>query len=323
MLRTPILPKTRAESNVRPAIMPKPKEPRVRRVESAVGEEVRVVGARPMPLRDLYHAFLRARWSAALSAIVAAYLALNALFALAYLECGGITNARPGSFADALYFSVQTMGTIGYGAMYPQGTAANLLVLLESVTGLVVTALATGLVFAKFAQSGSRVVFSRAATIAPMDGVPTLSFRVGNERSSSILEAMVRVAIVRTEKTKEGMTFYRMYDLALARERSPALSRSWTAMHFIDEKSPLHGETPGSLAEKEVELIVTIVGVDDTSLQPVHARYRYVDGDIVWGARHADVLSIAEDGALVVDLRKFNDLVPTEATEGFPYSTQP
>src|SRR5262245_4832315 len=106
-------------------------------------DEVRVVGATRGPLRDLYHAFLRASWPLALGAIVAGYLSLNALFALAYLNVGGVAHARPGSFADAFYFSVQTMGTIGYGAMFPETPAANMLVVAESVTGLVVTALAT------------------------------------------------------------------------------------------------------------------------------------------------------------------------------------
>src|SRR5437667_4657378 len=33
--------------------------------------------------------------------------------------------SRPGSLRDAFFFSVQTMGTIGYGAMYPTATGAR------------------------------------------------------------------------------------------------------------------------------------------------------------------------------------------------------
>jgi len=282
-------------------------------------DEVRVLGARSMPFRDLYHGFLRAPWWGAMGFIVMGYLGLNACFAIAYLVSDGIVNARAGSFADAFYFSVQTMGTIGYGAMYPQGPIANALVVMESVTGLVVTAVATGLVFSKFSQSTARIVFSEQVAISPMDGVPTMMFRVGNERDSRIIEAVVRVALVRTERTREGMTFYRMHDLALARERSPALSRSWTALHPITPSSPLYGQSPASLKASEVELLVTVVGIDDTSLQPVHARHRYVDDDIIWGARHADILSIEPSGAIVIDLRLFHDLIPTEPTPEFPY----
>jgi inward rectifier potassium channel len=289
-----------------------------RRARSAE-DEVRIIGAPRTPLRDAHYLFLRARWPVALGAIVLGYLGLNAVFAMLYLRVGGVAHARPGSFADAFYFSIQTMGTIGYGAMFPETPPANALMAVESVTGLIVTALATGLVFSKFSLATSRLVFARNAVIAPMDGVPTLMFRLGNERSNSIIEATIRVSMVRTERTREGMLFYRMTDLALTRERSPALSRSWTAMHPITPASPLHGQTPASLKSGEVELFVTVVGVDDTSLQPVHGRFKYTDEAVVWGARHADVLSEEEGGVIVLDLGKFHALTPTLPIEGFPF----
>jgi inward rectifier potassium channel len=280
---------------------------------------VRLIGARRHPLRDFYHAFLSVPWWVALGGIVALYLALNACFAGVYLVVGGIANARPGSFADAFFFSVQTMGTIGYGAMYPIKPAANMLVVLESVTSLMVTAIATGLIFTKFSKSRARVVFSTRVAIAPMDGTPTLMIRVGNERGNNIMDAVIRVAMVRTERTREGMVFYRMIDLPLSRERAPALSRSWTALHPITETSPLFDYTPERIDRDEVEVTVTLVGVDDTSLQPVHARQTYEGKDIVWGARHTDILSIDAEGVLILDLRKFHELTKTEPTPTFPY----
>ena len=169
------------------------------------------------------------------------------------------------------------------------------------------------------ATHGRPFVFSEKAVVTPMDGVPTLSFRVGNERGNAIVEAVVRVSLVRTERTAEGMTFYRLVDITLSRDRSPAVARSWTVMHPITKGSPLFGKTPGDLAREEIELIVTLVGVDDTSLQPVHARKTYVDGDFRWGARHADILEEHPDGSIVLDVRKFHDLIPTTPTEDFPY----
>jgi inward rectifier potassium channel len=282
-------------------------------------QEIVVIGAPPTRLRDIYYIFLRIRWSLAIGLIVVSYLALNAVFALAFLVAGGVTGARPGSFFDMFCFSVETMGTIGYGAMYPTSVAANSIMIVESVTSLIVTAVATGLVFAKFSRSTARVAFSRHAVIGPTNGVPTLMLRVGNERGNFILEATIRVSLVRTERTAEGVLFYRMYDLRLARERSPMMTRSWTVLHFIEGDSPLVGATPESLAKEEVELVVTLVGTDDTSMQPVHARKRYVDADLLWGARHADILSEQDDGTIVLDVRRFHEVVPTEPVEGFPY----
>lgn len=275
---------------------------------------VRVVGAPPPSASDVYHAFLRMPWAVALATISTSYLAVNALFALAYLRAGGIVGARPGSMWDAFCFSVQTMGTIGYGAMYPVSVTANALVIAESVVGLGFTAVATGLVFAKFARTTARVMFTDHVTLTLMDGKPTLMFRVGNERSNAILEAEIRVTLVRTERTREGRTFYRMYDLPLVRHRSSALARSWTVMHVVGPDSPLHEQTAESLAASEAELYVTLVGIDDTSLQPVHARRRYTADRVLFGRRHADILTEDERGDLVLDVRKFHLLEDEDVT---------
>ena len=287
--------------------------------QSSVSDEVEIVGTTPHPFRDLYHALLRLSWAYTLALIGIVYLAINAVFAVAYLFFGGIAGARQGSFVDAFFFSVQTMGTIGYGAMHPHSIGANAIVVLQSVVGLVITALATGLVFAKFSLNPSQVVFTRDVTISLWDGVPTLSFRLGNDRGSTIVDAQIRLALIRTEVTKEGITFYRMIDLQLARERSPAVARSWTVMHPITETSPLHGTDPAALAKLEAELVATVVGVDDTSLQPVHARQRWEHRSIRWGARHVDILSELADGRIRLDISRFHDIVETEPTPEFPY----
>lgn len=283
------------------------------------GDDLVVVGAGHHPLRDVYHLLLRATWPVAFAVISGTFILLNLLFACAYLVSGGVTNAAPGSFRDAFFFSVQTMGTIGYGAMYPSTNAAHFIVVVEAIVSVMFTALATGIVFARFSRATGLLVFSRNACIAPMNGVPTLMLRIGNDRSNTIVEATVRAVLVRTEKTSEGIVFYRMHELELARERTPALARSWTVMHPITAKSPLCGATPSSCTMQEVELIVTVAGTDDTVLQPVHGRHRYMASDVVWGARLADVLSELPDGRMQLDVRRFHDLTPTQPTESFPF----
>lgn len=281
--------------------------------------QIRVIGAHSAWFRDIHHAFLRLPWWVGLGTVTAAFLLVNLLFGCAYAELGGVANARPQSVADGFYFSVQTMATIGYGAMYPQSTAAHVLVVIEAVLGLLLTALCAGLVFAKFSRPIGRIVFSHQAVIGPFDGVPMLMFRVGNERGNMVAEATIRVSMVRTVRTLEGATFYRMTDLPLVRDRSPALARSWNVMHELGPASPLHGYDPERMEREELEIIVTLVGVDDTSYQPVHARYQYEHHSVVWGARHADILSETANGDLVLDVRNFHNIVPTEPTASFPY----
>ncbi|HUL58064.1 MAG TPA: ion channel [Anaeromyxobacteraceae bacterium] len=285
----------------------------------AEGYEIRTVGVPAAGLRDVYHWLLRVPWWATILVIVGGYLVLNALFAAVYLVAGGVANAAPGSYLDAFFFSVQTMGTIGYGSMYPATRLANAVVVAESVAGLVVTALATGLVFARFSQTRAQVVFSSRVAVGPLDGVPVVMIRIGNERRGRIVDATFRLTMARTTRTQEGVAIYRMVDLALLRDRAPALSRSWMVVHRIVEGSPLASETPGSLAAAEAELTLAVSGTDETSLQPVHAQHTWLHRSVIWGARLVDVLSETPDGNMLLDLRRFHDLEPTVPTSGFPY----
>ena len=285
-------------------------ERRRREVVRTAAYTINVIGVPAPSLRDLYHALLRVPWWAAFAVIVGSYLALNAIFAVLYLWIGGVANARPGSLVDVFFFSVETMGTIGYGTMYPATTAANVLMVSESVTGLLVTALATGLVFVRFSQTRARLVFSSKVAIGPFDGVPTLMLRVGNERRGNIVGSQFHLTFTRTQTTAEGVRIYRSEDLPLVRSRAPALSRSWTVLHRIVEGSPLHGYDAQRLADIDGELQLEVVGIDDTSLQPVHARYTWFAGSVVWDARMADVLSETPEGDMILDLRNFHEVVP-------------
>ena len=282
----------------------------------APGEDyaIQVIGAGRGSLRDFYYAVLRWRWSVTLGTIALAYLAANAIFALGYLWTDGVANMRPGSFKDAFFFSVQTMGTIGYGTLFPRSDAANILVVAESICGLLLTALTAGLVFAKFSRSSAHLMFSREAVIGDFLGARTLSFRISNVRGNQLVNAEIRVVVVRTEMLASGKPFYRMLDLTLTRARALSLSRSWSVFHVIDAGSPLFGATAESMLAEEVELQVLVVGLDDIFMQTVHAGHRYLARQILWNHRHVDILSETPTGDLLLDLRKFHDVEPITET---------
>jgi inward rectifier potassium channel len=283
--------------------------------------EVELVGVRPAPLRDLYYTVLSAPWWLDALGALAVFLLANVAFALAYDAIGGIGGvaAAERTFGTYFFFSVQTMATIGYGQMFPQSTAAHVLVTAEAIVGLGLVALTTGLIFSKFAAPRARVRFASAVVISPMDGVPTLMIRLGNERQSRIVDAQVRLTLVRTEHTAEGVRMYRSYDLALDRQRALALSRSWTVLHKLVEGSLLLGASPESLARDEVELTISVIGLDEATGQTLHAYHTYLDGAVRFGARHADLLFDRPDGGLRMELSHFDEVVATQPTSAFPY----
>lgn len=262
------------------------------------------------PWRDPYHLLLTMPWMAFVGLLLVTYLGVNSLFAIAYLAGGdAIANADPHSFIDALFFSVQTMASIGYGAMYPQTDYANWLVVIEAFAGLLFVAMATGVVFARFSVPTSRILFSHYAVIAPVDGVPTLMFRTANKRRNRILEAQLWVTLVRDEVTAEGESFRRFYDLQLVRAHTPLFALTWTAMHRIDATSPLHGENPDSLTCSHGEIIVILTGIDETISQTIHARHSFVADEILWDHRFEDILGW-QGSRRAIDYRRFDNVIP-------------
>jgi inward rectifier potassium channel len=271
------------------------------------------IGLRNPWLSDLYHSLLTLPWWAFLLGLAFVYLGLNVLFAMLYLRGdGAIANARPGAFSDAFFFSVETLSTIGYGQMSPATLYGNVVMTVEALFGLTLLAVVAGLVFARVSRPTARVIFSKVAVVTPYNGVPTLSFRLANERRNQILEAQVSVTLVRDERTAEGEWMRRFYDLQLARQRSPIFAMTFTVMHPIDPASPLWNATAASLTAEAAEIVVTVTGIDETLSQAVHARTSYLAHEVVWGYRFADVFTQTEDGRLAIDYRRFHDTEPDQ-----------
>ncbi len=263
--------------------------------------------------RDPYHLLLTIPWCGFLVLIVLIYLATNTIFALAYLAGGDcVTNARPGSFLDLFFFSVQTLASIGYGAMYPKTTYANIIVTIEAIAGLMAIALMTGLAFARFSRPTARVLFSNVAVITPHEGMPTLMFRSANQRRNLILEAQMRVHLMRDDVTAEGLFIRRIYDLQLLRHQSPGFTLSWLAIHVIDESSPLYGMTAESLIQTNTTIVVSLSGLDETVAQVVYAHHNYSPSKILWNYRFVDIIHHTSDGNRYIDYSHFHDALPLD-----------
>lgn len=274
----------------------------------------RVHGRATFPLEDLYHYALTRTWLVVFGQLAAAFLLANVGFAVLYaLEPGSIAEARPGSIEDAFFFSVQTMATIGYGAMHPETRWANMLVTAEAMIGVLGTAVVTGLTFARFARPTARVLFADKAVVGPRDGMQHLMFRMANWRHNHILDAKLKVLLLWAEKTREGESVRRMHELPLIGGETPLFAMTWTVMHRVDETSPFFG--PDALARLRAsgaELFVSLQGIDDTFNTEVHARHHYTLDDIVVGARFENVLTVHADGTREIDYRYFHRVVPLE-----------
>ncbi len=268
-------------------------------------------------LRDFYAALLRLRWRSLLAVFLLAYALVNVLFAGTYLLAGNaIVNARPGSFEDAFAFSVQTLSTVGYGALSPQSPNGNLIVAVESFVGILLVAMATGIVFTKFARPSSGIVLSEKMVVGTRNGKVCLMLRLANSRGSDIVEASIRVSVLVNEITTEGHRMRRFHDLRLERSASPVLLMSWLVIHQIDSSSPLFGLKASDLQQQGLRFVVNVTGMDGTFMQTIYQYAMYEARAVVFDAQFVDIISTDAAGRAVIDLRKLNDVRP-ESPRGF------
>jgi inward rectifier potassium channel len=260
---------------------------------------------------SLYHTLLTMSWARFLTLIVFAYIALNALFAVAYTMCGaggidGDASHVMSAYAQAFFFSVQTFGTIGYGHEYPVSVLANTLVAIESLFGLLGFALATGIMFARFSRPLAQVKFSRRAVVAPYHDKTAFMFRIANQRSNELIEVEARIVLSMFVEIN-GTATRRFSTLKLERAKVAFLPLSWTIVHPIDEESPLWGLSEADYASYGVEFLVLLTAIDETFSQTVHARMSYSFEEVQWNARFSDIFGRTQDAAtLTVDISRID-----------------
>lgn len=267
---------------------------------------------------DLYHRVLGMPWWRFFAYVGLTWVALNFVFALLYASHPGcVSGAAPGDLEDSFYFSVQTLATIGYGAMAPATRFGHMVVVLEALVGTLGVALVTGVTFAKFARPTARVLFGANAVVHMRDGVPHLVFRLANWRGNMVVEGQLRVGLLLRQKTREGDVIRVPVELPLVRDRTALFALTWVPMHRIDANSPLWGglETRDRLLEDRAELFLTFSGMDETIGQTIQARHRYALDEIVYNARFVDVLTIEPDGTRIIDYARFHDVETLGAPE--------
>ncbi|MCA9730140.1 MAG: ion channel [Candidatus Eisenbacteria bacterium] len=252
----------------------------------------------------VYRSLLVMTWRQFFTLSSAAYLVINLAFAGIYVALGPAAleashDGLSSSFQRAFFFSVETISTIGYGNIVPRGLPANLVVTVESFVGILLFALITGLVFARFARPVARIIYSRKALIAPYEGGEAFELRMVNGRNNHLVD--VSAQMYYTRRIERNGKLERSFDeLPLELKHIAFFALSWTLVHPIDESSPLWGVSPESLAEGDAEFLVLITAVDETFNQTVHSRTSYKPEDVVFGARFLRMFEGGGDGSPIV-----------------------
>ncbi|MDQ6871478.1 MAG: ion channel [Gemmatimonadota bacterium] len=271
-------------------------------------------GLNPLSALSLYHWLLIISWSKLLGFLTASFVAVNTIFAFAFLLCGpDALQSTVGSFAGhsfyrAFFFSVDTFATIGYGNIIPVGVAANVLVTIEALVNILAIALATGVIFSRFSRPSAKIVYSRNAIVAPYREKTALEFRIANGRSSQLIDVQIQVILTKLEQVN-GTSVRKFYDLDLERQRVVFFTLSWTVVHPIDPSSPIAGLTKKDLLDSDAEVLILLTGTDETLSQTVHSRSSYKADEIVWGAKFANMFLRTESAGIIgMNLSRIHDI---------------
>jgi inward rectifier potassium channel len=273
------------------------------------GREIISTGLNSGVWSDLYHRCMTVSWIVCFGGVVVVFLLLNGFFALLFaLGDHPIANLPPEHPFYLLYFSIETLSTVGYGAMYPQTHYGHIVASSEMFSGLVYAAVMTGLIFARFSRPRARLVFARTIVVGQHEGRRTLMVRIANARHNTISDASARLWLIRTEVTSEGQSYRRFHELKLERNQNPIFVLSWTIFHGIDENSPLFNQTAAGLAAIEASLVLSVQGHDENFASLVNDRWTYSFTDIYWDHRYVDIIE-GEQGAVRLNYRRFHDVI--------------
>ena len=254
------------------------------------------------------------RWKF-IAVILIFYAIINILFTVIYLIIGVeqlqglIANTTWGTIKEVFYFSTQSFTTVGYGRINPLGDGANIISSLEALTGFLSFAIATGLIYGRFAKPKSYLAFSQHALISPYQDKTALMFRFVTYKDNHTLtnvEIKVNIAI-RVEENGDAQ--YKFYDLVLERYKVDSLPMNWTVVHAIDESSPIYGFSKEDILASDLELYVLITAFDEVFSSPVLQRTSYTYQEMKFNAKFVPMYRESEDGrTTILELHKLNDV---------------
>lgn len=206
---------------------------------------------------------------------------------------------------ELFFFSAQTLTTVGYGYIYPKGALVSTIAAIESMTGLLVFALATGVLYGRFSKPRASIRYTKHALIAPYEGITGFMFRIANTTQNELIESEVQVILTMTDlKTKERI----FLPLELEIKKISFMALSWTVVHPIDDKSPIYQYTRDNLIEADAEFLIMVKAINDTYSQNVYSRTSYKGHEVIENAKFKPLQRTQRGSKTTINLRKLDEV---------------
>ena len=269
---------------------------------------------------DLYHHLITMPWWKFNILILITNVVINLIFACIYFFVdidhinGMVFQSNFEKFLEAFFLSAQSITTVGYGRLNPEGIFNESIAAIESMMGLLGFALATGLLYGRFSRPIANLIFSKQGVIAPYNGSTAFMVRLANKNKSELVDTEATIVLSYTSEVN-GQVKRNFPTLKLELTHINLLSMSWTLVHPIDEESPVYGWTQEDFEKNQVEFLVLIKAYEETFAQTVHARSSYRWNELVYGAKFDSIILPGPNGSVHVELNRINDHSPVPLFE--------
>lgn len=264
---------------------------------------------------DTYHYLINITWTRFFLLAIVAFTAVNVLFALIYLLIGVDqimvpTNSVLENFITALFFSAQTLTTLGYGFLAPNGMLSGFISSFEAFLGLSMFAFLTGLIYGRFSKPKASIRFSENLIFRDFNTTKAIMFRLVNNRSNVMIKPKATVTLALSKLNNKNEYKRSFYNLKLEREQINYLPTTWTIVHEIDQDSPLIEYKNEELNLLNAELVVMITYFDQSFNQEVHQIHSYNFKDLKLNYKFNPAFYYDKDGKLILDFDKIDSITP-------------
>lgn len=264
-------------------------------------------------IRDIYTYFIELSWIKFFAFVFIGYTLLNIAFGLIYTFIGinQITDEKGSFFDDLLngfFFSAQTLTTVGYGGLAPEGMLANFIAAFEAMLGLLSFSFITGLIYGRFSKPKAAIHFSENIILRDFKEHRALMFRIMNSRKTVMIEPEVTVTLSITQDTGDHKFKRNYYRFSLERDKIMYLPTAWTIVHEIDENSPLYRYTNEEIEKLDAELYILVRYHEQSFGQDVYQISSYDFSKLKIGAKYIPTFYYDSEGYTVLDHSKLNEL---------------
>lgn len=226
-----------------------------------------------------------------------------------------IANAE--DFFAILLFSMETQTTIGYGSRYvtDECPGAIFFIMLQSIWGALLQALLTGLVIAKIqkpSKRGNTILFSKYICISQEHDGKYLSIRIADLQKSNMIETSTRaVCVVSTLTTDGDFISHFRHDMEFKLDKKYSrIQLQWPVVLTtrLQPHSPLYNMDEDDLRNSDLELIILMDGIIESTGMTVQTRTSYIPSEFQWQHKFKPMIAnINSSGVCEFTLKLFHE----------------